>query len=273
MTEPGEMERIEIDGVHLESRWTGPGPKTAPTIVMLHEGLGSVAQWKDWPDRVARATGCGVFVYSRAGYGGSDPISLPRPLTYMHDEAIEVLPKLLDRIGFEHGLLLGHSDGASIATIYAGSIEDFRVRGLVLIAPHFFVEDPSVRSIEQFKVAYETGDLRARLARYHGANVDCAFRGWNGAWLDPAFRRWDIRETIGYIRVPILIMQGADDEYGTTAQLDVARDEAYCPVDVALIEGAGHAPQFDQPEQTLAAVSGFAATLFDTFGEKAHHGS
>jgi pimeloyl-ACP methyl ester carboxylesterase len=265
------MEGTEIDGVHLESRWIGPGPKAAPTIVMLHEGLGSLTQWKDWPDQVAGATGCGVFVYSRAGYGGSDPVSLPRPLTYMHDEALQVLPKLLDRIGFEHGLLLGHSDGASIATIYAGSIEDFRIRGLVLIAPHFFVEDLSIRSIEQARVAYETEDLRERLARYHGANVDCAFRGWNGAWLDPAFRRWDIRETIGYIRVPILILQGSDDQFGTTAQIDAAKDEAYCPVDAVMIDGAGHAPHLDQPDQTLAAVSGFAATLFDTFGEQVHH--
>lgn len=267
------MNRITVNGVGLEGRWTGPGPDAAPTIVMLHEGLGSVAQWKDWPERLARATGCGVFAYSRAGYGGSDPIQLPRPLSYMHDEARDVLPALLDQIGFRHGILLGHSDGASIATIYAGSVADHRVRGLVLIAPHFFVEDLGVRSIDQFRAAWDTGDLRARLARYHGANVDCAFLGWHGAWSDPAFRRWDIREAIGYIRVPILIIQGSDDQYGTTAQIDVARDEAYCPVDAVLIEGAGHAPHFDQPALVQDAITGFTTTVFDTFGEKASHGS
>ena len=265
--------RLLIDGVHLETRWIGPGPKAAPTIVMLHEGLGSMAQWKDWPDRLAQATGCGVFLYSRAGYGASDPVTLPRPLSYMHDEATQVLPKLLDRIGFERGALLGHSDGASIATIHAGTIEDFRIRGLVLMAPHFFVEDVNIRSIEEIRTNFETGDLRRRLARYHGANVDGAFWGWNRAWLDPGFRSWDIRESIGYIRVPMLIVQGADDQYGTTAQIEAARDEAYCPVDVALIDGAGHSPHLDQADRTLAAVGGFVTTLFDTFGEKAAHGN
>jgi pimeloyl-ACP methyl ester carboxylesterase len=260
-------DRLEIDGVGLEAAWTGPGPAEAPTIVLLHEGLGSVRQWGDFPARLAALTGCGVFAYSRAGYGGSDPVEPPRPLTYMEDEALHVLPRVLTAIGFERGLLLGHSDGASIATIYAGGVLDHRVRGLILIAPHFFVEDVSITSIARARVAYETGDLKARLAKYHGPNVDGAFWGWNRAWLDPAFRRWDIRDAIGYIRVPILIVQGADDQYGTAAQIDVAREESYCPVEATIIAGAGHAPHLERGDETLAAIGGFVHTLLDTMGE------
>jgi pimeloyl-ACP methyl ester carboxylesterase len=263
----GAEERLVIDDLSLESRWVGPRPAEAPTIVMLHEGLGSVAQWGDFPEALASATGCGVFLYSRAGYGGSDSIAVPRPLTYMHDEALSTLPKVLRAIGFERGILLGHSDGASIATIYAVGRQDHRVRGLVLIAPHFFVEPISLTSIAEARVAYETGDLRDRLMRYHGANVDAAFWGWNRAWLDPAFAQWDIRDFIGFIRVPMLIVQGTDDQYGTTAQIDVAQEESYAPVDVAMITGARHAPHMQRPTPTLNAVAEFVRTLLRTFGE------
>ncbi len=248
-------DRILIDDVSLETRWIGPAPADAPTIVMLHEGLGCIAAWGQFGEALAKATGYGVFQYSRAGYGGSDPVALPRPLSYMHDEALKVLPKILDAIGFTRGILLGHSDGASIATIYLGGVQDHRVQGLVLIAPHFFVEDVSVASIAKAQAAYQGGDLRQRLTKYHGANVDCAFRGWNDAWLDPGFRSWDIQESIGYIRVPILIVQGTGDQFGTAAQIRAAEQEAYCPVDVAMIEGAGHAPHLERPTETLAAVA------------------
>ncbi len=248
-------DRLLIDGVSLETRWIAPAPADAPTIVMLHEGLGCVASWGPFGDALAKATGYGVFQYSRVGYGGSDPVALPRPLSYMHDEALTVLPKILDVIGFTRGILLGHSDGASIATIYLGGVQDHRIRGLVLIAPHFFVEDVSVASIAKARVAYQDGDLRNRLTKYHGANVDGAFRGWNDAWLDPRFRTWDIQESIGYVRVPILIVQGTTDQFGTVAQIRAAEQEAYCPVDVAMIEGAGHAPHLELPTETLAAVA------------------
>lgn len=268
---PKVADRITVDGVGLETRWIGPGPDEAPTIVMLHEGLGSAGLWRDWPERLAAATGAGVFLYSRGGYGASDPVPLPRPLSYMEDEALRVLPKVLDAIGFQRGVLLGHSDGASIAAIYAGGVEDFRVRGLVLFAPHFFVEDLSVASIEQARRDYETGDLKSRLARHH-ANVDVAFRGWNDAWLDPGFRSWDIRDSIGYIRVPMLIVQGVADRYGTRAQVDAAIEEAYCPVDVEWLEGVDHSPHLEAPVRTLAVTAEFIDTLFDTFGEGARDG-
>jgi pimeloyl-ACP methyl ester carboxylesterase len=249
---------LEIGGQRLEYRFVGPQPDQAPTLVLLHEGLGCVGLWNNFPEKLAAATGTGVFVYSRAGYGKSSPVSLPRPLSYMHDEARETLPKLLDAIGFRRGLLIGHSDGASIAAIYAGGHQDHRVGGLVLIAPHFFTEDPGIASIVEARKAYETGDLRARLARWHD-DVDNAFKGWNGAWLDPQFRKWDITEFLAYIRVPVLIVQGEDDQYGTVKQIEVAQQECYCPVEVALLQGARHSPQREALEPTLNAISDFVA--------------
>src|SRR6478672_11493320 len=247
-----------IGGQHLEYGMIGPRPGEAPMQDLLHEGLGCVGMWGDFPDQLAAATGTGVFVYSRAGYGQSSPVKLPRPLSYMHDEARATLPKLLATIGFQRGLLIGHSDGASIAAIYAGSHQDHRVGGLVLIAPHFFTEDPGIASIVEAKKAYETGDLRARLSRWH-ADVDNAFKGWNGAWLDPGFRKWDITEFLAYIRVPVLIVQGEDDQYGTVKQIEVAQQECYCPVEVVLLPGARHSPQREAPEPTLKAMSDFVA--------------
>jgi pimeloyl-ACP methyl ester carboxylesterase len=251
---------IDIGAQRLEYRFVGPRPDKTPTLVLLHEGLGCVELWNDFPDKLSAATGTGVFVYSRAGYGKSSSVRLPRPLSYMHDEARETLPRLLDAIGFKRGLLVGHSDGASIAAVYAGSHQDHRAGGLVLIAPHFFTEDPGIASIVEAKKAYETGDLRARLARWH-ADVDNAFWGWNGAWLDPEFRKWDITEFLGYIRVPLLIVQGEGDQYGTVKQIEVAQQECYCPVEVALLPGARHSPQREAPEATLKVISDFVSRV------------
>ena len=252
---------LTLGSQRLEYRMIGPRPDEAPTLVLLHEGLGCVGLWNDFPDKLQQATGCGVLVYSRAGYGKSSPVALPRPLSYMHDEARETLPRLLDAIGFQRGLLIGHSDGASIAAIYAGSHQDHRVGGLALIAPHFFTEDMGIASIEEARQAYASTDLRAKLARWH-ADVDNAFQGWNGAWLDPGFRQWDLTEFLAYIRVPMLIVQGEDDQYGTVKQIEVARQECYCPVEVALLPGARHSPQRDAPEPTLKAISEFVARVF-----------
>jgi pimeloyl-ACP methyl ester carboxylesterase len=258
---------LDIGGARLEYRMVGPRPNAAPTIVMLHEGLGSAGLWGDFPERLAERTKAGVFAHSRAGYGRSSPIPLPRPLDYMQREAAEVLPKLLDVIGFRRGILLGHSDGASIVAAYAGSVQDHRVRGLVLMAPHFFVEDFSLREIEQAKERYEKGDLRQRLARHH-ADVDVAFRGWNGAWLDPDFPKiFDIVEPLAYIRVPVLIVQGEDDPYGTVRQIEVAEEECYCPVEAVLMPGCGHAPHRDRPAETLDAVGDFIERILVLHGE------
>jgi pimeloyl-ACP methyl ester carboxylesterase len=259
---------LKVGSAELEYRMIGPRPHEAPMLVLLHEGLGSVGQWGDFPDRLATATSAGVFVYSRAGYGQSSPVPLPRPLTYMHSEALEVLPKLLDAIGFRRGLLIGHSDGASIATIYAGGVQDHRIRGLSLIAPHFVVEDVSIASIAAAKQAYASTDLREKLARWH-KDVDVAFRGWNEAWLDPEFRKWDIAESLAYIRVPVQIVQGEADRYGTLRQVEIAEEECYCPVDVTVLPGIGHAPQREAPNRTLIAVSDFVNRILHLHGEGA----
>src|ERR1700712_2151422 len=245
----------------------GPQPADAPMIVMLHEGLGSAGLWGDFPEKLQAATGVGLFAYSRTGYGASTPATLPRPIDYMHIEALEVLPKLLGAIGFRRGLLVGHSDGASIAAIYAGGVQDHRIRGLALIAPHFIVEDISVMSIAEIKVAYETTDLKTKLARWH-SDVDNAFYGWNGAWLEPKFRGWDISEYLAYIRVPVFILQGADDQYGTIRQIEIAREECYCPVDAAIIPGAGHQPHREAAEATLNAIAGFAGRVWSDEGSR-----
>jgi len=257
---------LKIGATDLEYRHIGPSPAEAPTLVMLHEGLGSVGLWGEFPDKLAAATEASVFVYSRAGYGASTPVTLPRPLTYMHSEALDVLPALLDAIGFRRGLLVGHSDGASIAAIYAGGIQDHRVRGLSLIAPHFIVEDVSVTSIEGIKREYEAGRLKEKLARWHN-DVDNAFYAWNGAWLDPQFRDWDITEYLSYIRVPVQIVQGAEDQYGTLRQIEVAEAECYCPVDVAIIEGAAHSPHREAAVATLDAIAEFVNRILRGHGE------
>lgn len=259
---------LRIGAADLEYRFTGPAPDQAPTIVMLHEGLGSAGLWGDFPAKLQAATGAGVFAYSRAGYGASTPAKLPRPVDYMHREALDVLPKILTAIGFTRGILVGHSDGASIAAIYAGSHQDHRVQGIALIAPHFIVEDISLTSIASIKTAYETGELKAKLARWH-KDVDNAFYGWNGAWLDSAFRDWDISEYLAYIRVPVAILQGVNDEYGTMRQIEIAQEECYCPVDVTEVPGAGHSPHREAPGATLDAISDFAnAVLHDDAGSR-----
>lgn len=261
-----ETGRLGVGSSELEYRAIGPAPDQAATIVMLHEGLGSVGLWGDFPDRLAAETGCGVFAYSRAGYGASSPVALPRSIDYMHVEALEVLPKILDAIGFRRGLLVGHSDGASIAAIYTGGVQDHRIRGLSLIAPHFIVEDISVSSIATIKANYEQGELRSKLARWH-SDVDNAFYGWNTAWLDPKFRDWDISEYLAYIRVPVQIVQGEGDQYGTVRQIEVAQEECYCPVDVAMIADAAHSPHREAADATLAAVAGFAKRMLEDHGE------
>jgi pimeloyl-ACP methyl ester carboxylesterase len=251
---------LELGEMRLEYRMIGPRPDAAPTLVLLHEGLGCVAGWGNFAQELAAATGTGVFAYSRAGYGRSSPAKLPRPVSFMHDEARDVLARVLDAIGFRRGLLVGHSDGASIATIYAGSIQDHRVRGLALMAPHFFTEDVGIAEIVRTRATFEAGPLRAKLARWH-ADPDNAFHSWCGPWLNPEFRTWDLSDALAHIRVPILIVQGENDQYGTMRQIEVAQQECYCPVDVALLANTRHAPHREAPEATLRAISDFVNRL------------
>jgi pimeloyl-ACP methyl ester carboxylesterase len=261
---------LDLPPMRLEYRMIGPRPDAAPTIVMLHEGLGSVAIWGKFPEKLAAATGAGVFVYSRAGYGHSSPGKLPRTVSFMHEEATEVLPRVLDAIGFQRGILFGHSDGASIAAIYAGSVQDHRVRGLVLIAPHFFIEEMGLAEIRRAREAFVAGPLREKLKRWH-ADVDCAFRSWSEPWLDPQFRKWDITEPLGYIRVPILIVQGEKDQYGTLKQVETAQEECFCPVEAVVLPGIRHDPCREAPELTLDTVADFINRLLRDHHEGEKH--
>ncbi len=250
---------IQVDGGMLEAAWWGPDPAVAPTLVLLHEGLGCVALWRDVPEQLAAATGWGVFAYSRFGYGQSAGTALPRPMTYMHDEALTVLPRVLAAAGIRQAVLAGHSDGASIAAINAGS-GGTGLLGLITIAAHFIVEDMNIDSIRRIKQDYDTGALRPRLARYH-RDVDTAFRGWNDAWLDPRFRAFDITGFLPHIRVPILALQGSDDPYGSDEQLRIFQANAGVPITTLSIAGARHSPHLEAREATLTAIASFIATL------------
>ena len=227
-----------------------------PTIVFLHEGLGSISLWRDFPARVAERTGCGLFVYSRYGYGNSEPLHEKREPDYMHREAELALPALLDDARIEEAILFGHSDGASIALLFAAAFPA-RARALVLEAPHVFVEDVSIASIAAARVAYETTDLPAKLARHH-ADVESAFRGWNEIWLDPRFRSWTIEGALARVRVPTLLIQGDDDEYGTERQLEAIEMHAGTrDVTRATFSACAHSPHRDRPNDVLDAVARF----------------
>jgi pimeloyl-ACP methyl ester carboxylesterase len=223
--------------------------------VFLHEGLGSLDLWRGFP-RALRAA-CGdpaTLVYSRHGYGRSAVVRAPRPVRYMHDEAWEVLPALLAALGIQRPVLVGHSDGASIALLHAGA--GHPVAGLALLAPHAFVEDRTIAGIEAARHAFETGDLRERIARHHD-DPDATFRGWNDVWLSPAFRSWSIEDHLANVHAPVLLVQGTDDEYGTMAQLDAIGSRVRGPVERLELTGAGHAPHLDAPIATVDAVARF----------------
>ena len=253
--------RLSAAGKSLEWGAFGPAPSEGvPVIVLLHEGLGCLALWRDFPQALAARTGLPVLAYSRAGYGRSDPADLPRPLDYMTREAVEALPDVLDAIGAGSYVLMGQSDGATIAAEYAGRVEDFRVRGVVLMAPHFFTEPMGLAEIRQAREAFAATDLKDRMARYHD-DPEATFRGWNDAWLDPGFEAWNVAEVIDYLRIPALVIQGRQDQYGTEAQLREIETRSYAPVEVALLEECRHSPQFDQPEATLDAVADFTTRL------------
>ena len=263
----GRMNRVDVGGTALEVLHL-PAPAGAlarAPIVFLHEGLGSVAMWRDWPAQICAVTGRAGWVYSRQGYGASNPVPDVRgepvevagqrhgrlQADYMHREAFEVLPRLLSQLGIQHPpVLLGHSDGASIALLHASR---HSVAACITMAPHVIVEDIAIRAITQARRAFESGDLRERLARYH-ADVDCAFWQWNDAWLNPAFHAFDIREDCQRIVAPVLAIQGLEDPYGTLQQIEDIRPDA-APVTRCALSHCGHSPHRDQCAQTTQAVS------------------
>jgi pimeloyl-ACP methyl ester carboxylesterase len=250
-------DRLEIDGRAIEiRRWAGT---ISPPIVLLHEGLGSVGLWRDFPAALARHSGRAVFAYSHWGHGASDLPLVPHATTFMHEEALTWLPRVLDAAGIERAVLLGHSDGGSIALVFAATYPS-RVEALVLEAPHVFVEERSIASIARMKTQYETTDLRARLGKYH-RDVDAAFHGWNDVWLDPEFRAWTLEALLPRVTAPALLIQGEDDEYGTLRQIEAIADQAGGPVEQLILAGCGHSAHRDRPAAVLAAIAAFLARV------------
>lgn len=250
---------IRIGGISLEYQWIASKPD-APVLVLLHEGLGCVDTWKGFPQALAEATNFGVFVYSRQGYGRSDASILPRSVNYMHDET-SLLDELLALIPGNSFVLVGHSDGASIASIYAGSNPQHDIEGLILMAPHFFVEDLSIESIAKVKEHYQKNDLKERLTKYHREQVDSAFWGWNDVWLSEDFKHWNIKEYLPRISVPTLLIQGEDDEYGSEAQVETAQKLIAAPLTVRMISGCGHSPHSQFEVETLSEINRFCNGL------------
>jgi pimeloyl-ACP methyl ester carboxylesterase len=240
--------------VQLEYQWVGNAASPQPVIVFLHEGLGSLAMWKDFPARLCNQLGFKGLVFSRCGYGRSTPKPPHErwPASFMHAQAHDVLPALFDALNIHRPWLLGHSDGGSIALLHAAK---FDVTGVVVVAPHIFVEDLSISSIQKAREAYATTDLKHRLARYH-ADPDSAFRGWNDIWLDPAFRSWNIQGELATITAPVLAVQGADDEYGTLAQIRGIA-QALPKTRLLVIPECGHSPHRDQPRLLIQHTAEF----------------
>ena len=264
--------RLHIGPHRLEIAWVGPdrAATPGPVLVFLHEGLGCVGLWRDFPARLAAACGLSAFVYSRSGYGQSSALPLPRLPGYLGDEA-RLLPHVLAAAGIGDCLLIGHSDGASIALEFAGALggapeplvpkPPVRVRGLLLEAPHLFAEEVSVRAIAKMREAWLETEFKARLGRWH-RDPEAAFWGWCGPWLDPLFRSWNIESSLPGLAAPVLVIQGRDDEYGTSAQWEALRRGAranVAPVEVLLLDDCGHSPHRDQPEQVLEAMRKFIA--------------
>ena len=259
------MDFLQAGGHRLEYQKHVPAGLSAeaaalgPTLVFLHEGLGSVALWKQFPKEVADAAGCPALVYSRHGYGKSDRLQAPRTVDYMHREALDVLPEVLDCLGIDNPILVGHSDGASIALIHAGSGRR-SVQGVIAMAPHVFVEDITVQSIAEAGETFRSTDLPERLGRYHD-DVASTFRGWNDIWLHPDFRRWNIEEYLPDIRCPVLLIQGEDDQYGTAAQVETIARLVSGPVETLMLPNCAHSPHQAQKDATLEAIAGFAAGI------------
>ncbi|MEO8142952.1 MAG: alpha/beta hydrolase [Betaproteobacteria bacterium] len=249
------MPQIAAAGVRLEYKWIdGAGP----TLVFLHEGLGSIAQWRDFPDRVAQATGCRALVYDRYGYGDSEVLKESRvSVQFMHDGALRELPEVLQGLKIENPVLIGHSDGASIALIHAGT---HPVHGVAVMAAHVFVEDFGLKSIKNLNQAVETSGLLQGLGKYH-RDARKTFHLWADAWLDPAFRSWNIEEYLPGIKCPVLAIQGEEDEYGTMAQVDAIARQVGGPCEALKLPQCGHAPHRDQPEKVLQALVNFVKRI------------
>lgn len=247
---------LVVDNNAFEIQWHWHGKKNRPVLVFLHEGLGCVQMWKTFPERLAKESGCNAFVFSRLGYGRSGTCNLPWKTNFMHTQALAVLPKILKAAGIQKHILIGHSDGGSIALIFGGSSNAGRLMGIITEAAHVFCEPVTLASIRAARHAYLTGDLKEKLFRYHGANTDTAFQGWNDAWLHPKFVHWNITKYLCRIQVPVLAIQGKNDPYGTPAQL-FAIKKGVKNCNIKQITDCGHAPHHEQPKLVLAHMADF----------------
>jgi pimeloyl-ACP methyl ester carboxylesterase len=252
---------MTIGETQLEYCWVGVEESNQPVIVFLHEGLGCLALWRNFPHLLCQKLGMRGFIYSRAGYGNSDPCILPRPLTYMHDEGKDILPLILEKAGIRETILVGHSDGGSIALIHAGSTSASPITAIITLAAHVFSESRCMGSFLAAKNNYESGDLRGKLKKYHGNNVDVAFYGWHDSWVHPDFESWNIEEFLPPIDVPALVIQGADDAYGTKLQVDAIVAGIGSSVESHIIPDCGHAPHLEKPEATMSLICDFINRL------------
>ncbi|MCG8617261.1 MAG: alpha/beta hydrolase [Desulfobacterales bacterium] len=251
----------------IDTQWYRHGSDKRPVLVFLHEGLGCIASWKDIPKQISKATNCHAFSYSRLGYGGSAPITLPRKINYMHVEALSLLPQILDAAGIREHIIIGHSDGGSIGIIHAGSRKagsgktgSTDIKGLVTLAAHLFCEPVTVEGIREAKQRYLEGSLRDKLTRIHGPNTDTAFRGWNDTWLAPRFSQWNIQRYLRPIRVPVLAIQGVQDPYGTMAQLDAIKADVKT-AELFPVDRCGHFPHLEQREVVTGKILSFIKRL------------
>ncbi|MFQ3191867.1 MAG: pimeloyl-ACP methyl ester carboxylesterase [Paraglaciecola sp.] len=245
-----------VDGIDLEIKYF-IGEENKPTLIFLHEGLGCVEMWRDFPEKLSELTGCPTLVYSRQGYGRSSSCEVPRPLTYMQDEGLKVLPEIIRVTGIQEHILIGHSDGGSIALINAGGKSSSGLLGVVTMAAHTFCEDLSISSIKLGLIAYTDGNLRSGLEKYHHDNVDCAFWGWNNAWLDADFITFNIEKFLPNIKVPQLVIQGQDDPYGTIKQVESIANKSAGYVEVCMFKNCKHSPYKDKATESIALINLF----------------
>jgi pimeloyl-ACP methyl ester carboxylesterase len=255
------INHLYINGKRLEMAWHGPPPEDAPTLVFLHEGLGCISTWGDFPSELAAATGCGAFVYSRLGYGKSDAIILPRPIRYMHDEGLDVLPQILEVTGIRDCILIGHSDGGSIAIIYAGGTEVAPLRGVITEAAHVFCEDICIQAVHNAREMYLNGALKRSLEKHHGGNTENVFWGWHDVWLLPDFRNWNLEEYLSEVKIPMLVIQGEDDQHGSPAQAEAISRQVPASGEAMMIPDCGHAPHKEQEAVVFNAMKTFISGL------------
>jgi pimeloyl-ACP methyl ester carboxylesterase len=247
---------LKIGSKKIEVQWHKEAKKDFPTLIFLHEGLGCTAMWKDFPYLLSKATGCPAMIFSRLGYGASDPNPIPWKINFMHKEGLQILPAIIKAAKIKDHILIGHSDGASIGIIYAGSPYAADLKGLITEAAHVFCEKISVESIYQAKINYEHHDLRQKLEKYHGNNTENAFRGWNDVWLHPRFMYWNIEKYLPRIKVPMLAIQGREDQYGTLRQIESIRQRSPGTM-THIINNCRHSPHLDQPEKILNIMTRF----------------